>query len=238
MLNGPLEKLKIKGIQYDDNNHCGKPVGEYVAMFNPEKYVESHQVNYDSSQPHGRRGADQKFQSVGCRRFQFQLLVDGTGAANLEVNKNKKKEDIVTDNITLFKQVTGYDGKIHKNRYCTLNWGSMYVKHSVLQSLTIQYTLFHPNGKPLRATLSVTFVEHIRNEEQERQAKNESPDLTHARLIKSSDNLPLMCFEVYNDVKHYFDIARANQLDTIMEIMDLVPGNELFFPPIDKSDKV
>lgn len=226
----------IKAIQYDDNNHCGKPVDEYVAMFNPETISESLQMSYDSSQPQGRKGTDQKFKNVGARVFQFQLFIDGTGAANLDVNQGKKKEDIVKENIDLFKKVTGYDGQIHKNRYCSLNWGNMYVKHTVLQQMSIQYTFFHPSGKPLRATVSVTFVEHIRNEEQERNAKNESPDLTHARIIKSSDNLPLMCYEVYNDVKHYVDIARFNNLDTLMELIDVSPSSELLFPPINKSD--
>jgi len=62
-------------------------------------------------------------------------------------------------------------------------------------------------------------------------AQDQSPDLTHVRLIKAGDNLPSLCSQIYGDPSYYLAVARANQIDNFRE---LVPGTNVFFPPLEK----
>jgi nucleoid-associated protein YgaU len=56
-----------------------------------------------------------------------------------------------------------------------------------------------------------------------------SPDLTHSRIVKAGDTLPLLSKEIYGTANHYLWIAQQNQLD---DFRNLMPGQRLFFPPL------
>ena len=62
-------------------------------------------------------------------------------------------------------------------------------------------------------------------------AQDQSPDLTHVRLIKEGQDLPSLCNEVYGDPQLYVEVARANRLDNFRS---LKPGTKVFFPPLQK----
>ena len=67
---------------------------------------------------------------------------------------------------------------------------------------------------------------------QGRQANLQSPDLTHRRVVKEGDTLPLLCREIYGAPAYYLRVAQVNGLD---DFRILTPGQELFFPPFDTS---
>ena len=56
-----------------------------------------------------------------------------------------------------------------------------------------------------------------------------SPDLTHSRIVKNGDTLPLLTKEVYGTSAYYLRVAQVNKLD---DFRNLTPGQELFFPPL------
>jgi nucleoid-associated protein YgaU len=62
-------------------------------------------------------------------------------------------------------------------------------------------------------------------------AQDESPDLTHVRLVKAGDNLPSLCDAIYGDPQMYLKVAEANGID---DFRRLVPGTRIFFPPLEK----
>jgi nucleoid-associated protein YgaU len=59
-----------------------------------------------------------------------------------------------------------------------------------------------------------------------------SPDLTHYRIVKAGDNLPLMTQRIYGDPKYYLEVARVNKL---VNFRNLKPGQAIYFPPIEKQ---
>ena len=50
--------------------------------------------------------------------------------------------------------------------------------------------------------------------------------------VKKGDTLPLMCFKIYGDSKYYVQVAAVNRLS---DFRNLQVGNEIFFPPFDKT---
>jgi nucleoid-associated protein YgaU len=100
-----------------------------------------------------------------------------------------------------------------------------------LKSVNIQHASFARNGAPLRATLKTTFVEDLEPAKRLKQDGLSSPDLSHTRIVKSGDTLPLLAKEIYGSAEHYLRLAQANQLD---DFRNLTPGQTLIFPPLEK----
>ena len=61
---------------------------------------------------------------------------------------------------------------------------------------------------------------------------NKSPDLTHFRIVKAGDTLPLMTYAIYGDSKYYLEVAKANNL---INFRKLDAGQRIFFPPLQKQ---
>ena len=62
-------------------------------------------------------------------------------------------------------------------------------------------------------------------------AQDQSPDLTHLRVIKAGDKLPVLCNEIYGDPRLYLRVAQANGID---DFRNILPGMRIFFPPLEK----
>jgi len=217
-----LEKLKIIGLRDSTESSIGVPFSMYIAMFNPEKFSVTNQVEYKYDYTPGSTGSEQRFDKVSPRSFSLEFMIDGTGASG-EIK-------IVDAEIKLFKLTVGYIGDTHRPTYLIINWGTFVVR-CILKSLTINYTLFNLAGIPLRATLSASFEEYITPKLQELQNFLSSPDVTHVRDVKA-DRLDFMSYTIYKDPKYYMELARVNNLS---QFRKLKTGDKIVFPPFETS---
>ncbi len=219
--NGELEKLLIKS--YDQADYSGEPIGEFRAFINPNEITMAYEMEYDSAQGSGTTGSRMEFKKVKPGDLALTFFIDGTGANGVLVD--------VQEQVDLFQTVTGYNGDIHRPNYLKVTWGTLQIKRCVLKSASIAYKLFKPSGIPLRAVISANFTDNSDDETRVAFAQDQSPDLTHMRIIKDGDTLPLMCYRIYGSPHHYIEVAKANGLDNFRQ---LVPGEQLFFPPLEK----
>lgn len=128
------------------------------------------------------------------------------------------------------------EGKIHEPAYLRISWGKWPLSEGGLsqgfdcrlKSVDVKYTSFARNGAPLRAELSTSFVESLDPPKQAAKDGMTSPDLSHRRLVRAGDTLPLLCAEIYGSPRHHVAVARINELD---QLRFLAPGQELLFPP-------
>jgi nucleoid-associated protein YgaU len=110
-----------------------------------------------------------------------------------------------------------------------LFWGSLAFS-ARLTDYSLTYTLFKPDGTPLRAKADVTFAHYQSPELISQLEDRQSPDITHHIVVKAGDTLPVLCERVYGDNRHYIDVARHNRL---VDFRHLMPGRKLVFPPLD-----
>lgn len=101
----------------------------------------------------------------------------------------------------------------------------------MLSELTLEYKLFDNEGQPLRAIGKATFSESTSPKLAGKIENLQSPDLTHKRTVQAGDTLPLMTERIYGDSKYYLEVAKINNL---VNFRQLKPGQELFFPPLEK----
>lgn len=222
MADGLLVKLTITPFADSETVQTGSPAGPpFVAQFNPETLTVNNEIEFGpEEEAHGDIGGEAKFKSVKPRTFTFDFLLDGTGAAGLKIE--------VLAQIELFKQTVGFAGDIHRPRFLVLNWGP-FIATCVLESFSITYKLFRPNGTPLRANLSATFREHKPPELKEREKNLSSPDIVHAHRVKEGEHLSLITHRVYKEPGYYIHVAAANALNNLRT---LKPGAMLYLPPL------
>ncbi|MBK9749021.1 MAG: peptidoglycan-binding protein [Anaerolineae bacterium] len=101
---------------------------------------------------------------------------------------------------------------------------------AIVESVNQKFTLFAPNGNPLRATLSLTLREYKSIQEQVEELKLNSPDHTKRRMVKRGETLSQIAWEEYRDPQMWRVIAEANRLTNLR---DLTPGTELELPAIE-----
>jgi hypothetical protein len=87
--------------------------------------------------------------------------------------------------------------------------GSDFPFFGVISGLTQNFTLFKPDGRPVRANLNVTFTEFIAPEVDQRKL---DPEFT-TRIVKRGDTLSGIAAEMYGDPALWRAIALANRLD-------------------------
>jgi LysM repeat protein len=83
----------------------------------------------------------------------------------------------------------------------------------IVESVKQKFTLFSPEGVPLRATLSVTFREYKTLEEQLAQLNLMSPDRTHSHVVQNGDTLSSLAARFYQNAGHWRFIADENEIE-------------------------
>lgn len=224
-----LEKLKIH--VYDNRERTGAPLPgqSFEVMFNPESYSQSFENIFQEPQAVNSSGAEAKYAMSRPADLTLKLIIDGTGVSTYGITNLLGGKMDVQKKVDDFLQKTSYmDGKTHEPKFLIVSWGKLNFSCR-LKSVTINYTLFDNSGIPLRAELNTVFINDIETKKRLKKENKSSPDLTHWRVVQAHDTLPLMCEEIYGSPHYYIQVAKINKLN---KFRDLVPGQELFFPPI------
>jgi hypothetical protein len=222
MPGGKFEKIKI----YAYNGKAERVGTPFTAMINPESYVLDYKVEFQAPQGNGTSAAQQIFTMKKPEEMQFEFLFDATGI----IDDNPR--DNVFDDIDKFKRLLlDFDSDSHEPYYFKLVWGK-FVFTGRCNTLTITYKLFNSDGSPIRAVCKVGFKASIDEKLRVAIENVHSPDLTHKRIVKHGDTLPLLCYQVYGDAKYYIQIAAVNKLQNFRSIH---AGDVLYFPPIVKT---
>lgn len=83
----------------------------------------------------------------------------------------------------------------------------------IVESVRHKFTLFSPDGVPLRATLSVTIREFAPLHEQLPRTNKSSPDKSHAHVLRQHETLTGIAYVYYLRPGVWRPIADANEID-------------------------
>lgn len=237
-MSGELKKLEIKA--YSDPQFSQEIAnGEFRTLVNPEKYSYKYKIEQNEDQASGTSSSSPRFNKVPPENLELEFVFDRTGVIVDYGSPNSDSDDKVfkdegsgvIDDIETFKRVVfDYNGDEHRPNYLIISWGTLLFK-GTLSEMDISFKLFKPSGMPLRATARAKFKGFVEDNLRVAMENNSSPDLTHVRIVKQGDTLPLMAFKIYGDSKYYLEVAKAN---SITNFRKLSVGQRIFFPPIDK----
>jgi nucleoid-associated protein YgaU len=237
-MSGELAKIKITAYKTSSFEESKKiSSGEFKALVNPEGYTRSYKIKYKDQQASGTKSQQMKFEKIEPEDIEFEFLFDKTGAlpgtfkaTDDEGIQQEGKEGIWPDIEKFKKVVYDYKGEIHQPPFLIIQWGELLFK-CVLRDMSINFKLFRPDGTPLRAVAKAKFTSTVENELRVRQEAKSSPDITHVRIVKEGDTLPMLAYQIYEDPSYYIQVAKANNL---FNFRYLEPGTKIFFPPIEK----
>ncbi len=237
-MSGDLIKLQIKAFS-DEQFSTEVANGEFKTLLNPEKYSYKYKIEQNEEQASGTSSSAPRFNKVPPEDLELEFVFDRTGVivdyGSPETDKDDKvfkdEGNGIIEDIETFKRVVfDYNGDEHRPNYLIISWGTLLFK-GTLSEMNITFKLFKSNGMPLRATVNAKFKGFVEDDLRVAMENNSSPDLTHIRIVKEGDTLPLMTFRIYGDSKYYLEVAKAN---SITNFRKLKVGQQIFFPPINK----
>lgn len=217
-----LEKLKIKAYKSVHRLPGDLVSPPFEAMFNPESLSQGYDIKY------GKNGRNPVIQP---ENLTLNLVLDGTGVNAMGIRRldNHKK---VSERVEELLQLTfRMNGDIHEPNYLVMEWGDV-IFSCRLRHVEVKYTSFNRDGTALRAELTVALVSDMSDEKRMAEENTSSPDLTHSRIVRSGDTLPLLTKQVYGSSAYYLRVAQINDLD---DFRHLTPGQEIYFPPLDTT---
>lgn len=228
-LAGPTkDKLMITAYEVNEDGTVGTLSKDlsFTVMLNPATYKHDKSINYSGAGaaniPQGASAATPKFKNTGSEKLSFNITIDGTGALGVCSCSVSDQTEILN------KVVYAYKGDTHEPNIVQVAWGDLFFTGR-LTSMSTEYTLFSPDGKPLRAKITLAFTDYMSIREEALKANKSSPDLTHMVEVKAGDSLPLLCDRIYKNSAYYLEVAKANGITNFRNIK---PGTRLNFPPL------
>ena len=137
----------------------------------------------------------------------------------------------ITDKIKKLEQAAHVAGEQHKPPLVVFSWGNLNFK-GIISDLSVEYTMFSMEGKPIRATVSLTMAEGKDPSLSAKESPFESPDRTKSRVVVEGMSLWSIAWEEYDDCEKWREIAKANN---IMNPLDIRPGQVIQIPALDSD---
>ena len=150
----------------------------------------------------------------------------------------------VTGQTNKFYSLVKMSGEDHAPPRCRFGWGDAFpglINQSgqvtgtrkafecVVESIEQSFTLFSPDGVPLRATLTLALREYKTLETQLQQLNLQSSDHTRVHTVQRGETLPQIAFQAYRDPSLWPLIAETNN---IIRPRQLEAGTVLNLPPV------
>jgi len=232
LLNQKLKKLTIKA--YTSSARSGLPIGTFEAMYNPTSFSQKYEIAYGKNQGFDSGSRPANYARSRPMELSLKLVLDGTGVDEIGLSSLLGRKT-VSERVKQFVDLTfRVNGQIHEPNYLVAEWGGKQdgglIFSCRLESVNVTYTSFNRDGSPLRAELDINLIADEDVKKRVKKENKSSPDLTHARIVKSGDSLPLLTKEVYGVPDYYLRVAQANNLD---DFRNLTVGQELLFPPLE-----
>lgn len=229
---GQLQKAQLLFFKTDDlaKKHLdnldegGQPAAGFEFFINP------HTITVEKSVQLKRDEANEGPESVSYSKTHPITLSIG----EMWFDTYEERVSVRTIYINRLERLLDYVEDTHVPPVVVFNWGqfSSTVENPsewkfFVTKLKVDYTMFLPDGTPVRAKVGLT-LEQV-PDSAEKKPDKESPD--HAKLytVKSGDTLQGIAMAEYENPGEWRRIANTNNLD---DPMDLRPGMKLLVPPI------
>lgn len=211
------QKLQIKAISGKAKNEFGNG-GTLKCQFNPSQFDVSSNVNYGPLKSTGSGATSQQFIDVDADTLSIELFFD----------TSQQRADVRSEYVDHIDTLLGPDSEDHAPPLVKVIWPNTQTFVALLTKADKSFTMFLPDGTPVRATVNCTFKE-VKPSDYRDEVKPESTDKSKSHIVTEGDTLWLIAADEYEDPEHWRTIARANDIENPRNIQ---PGTELELPPL------
>ncbi|MBU0654305.1 MAG: LysM peptidoglycan-binding domain-containing protein [Gammaproteobacteria bacterium] len=209
-----MEKAQIINLDVEGKN--------LEVLFNPTEYSLEIGNSYQETALPGLQSPVLQFINGNIRTLTMELLLDAWS------NVNKTNADLLAEIDTL-RSMMAIDAKLHAPPRVMFKWGELEFT-SIIANLSQRFTMFNTNGKPVRATLNVTFKEYLPISKQMELLRLQSVDKTKRRILTADDSIWSIAAREYGHPREWRRIARHNRIE---DPLSLIPGDALVLPPVE-----
>jgi nucleoid-associated protein YgaU len=198
-------------------------------MFNPKEYTFTKKNSWSAPKNKGGNVPEYEFGGGEPASLTLQLFFD-TFETGEDVRT--KHTDAVWKLMMVDERLRDRTSQKARPPRVRFQWGQAWSFDAVIMSITQKFTLFGKDGRPLRATLDVTF-QQVKDELFYPKQTSTAPNGAGGRrqaTVKAGDNLASIAHEEYGDPAQWRPIADANRLTNVR---DLKPGTPLELPALD-----
>jgi Contractile injection system tube protein/LysM domain len=192
------------------------------AWFNPKEYTLARQNKWEVKPVPGAGLPNAQFGGSQPHKINIELLFDDSDAHDGNVST-------ITQKLLDMMEVNAQFGSGEKNNSrpptVKFGWGPVIWPKAVCDSVSIQYTLFRPDGTPIRAIakLGLTQVAKATAKSSGGGTKRQNPAKQNPTTIaiggirsytvRDGDSLQSIAYAAYGDPNHWRLIADANGVD-------------------------
>jgi len=191
----------------------GKPI---KVLFNPTEYQLTQSNQFTEVGVPGLAVPPLQFGRGNARSLSMQLFFD----------TYEQQTDVRVHTGELIKLLE-IDSKLHAPPVCRFIWGNLTFV-GVLEHANQRFTLFLPDGTPVRAAVDVSFKEFSDTDKQG--GRLQSANFAKQHLVQRGNTLSGIAAQYYGDPALWRHIAEENSID---EPLALRPGQVLSIPPIE-----
>jgi hypothetical protein len=200
-------------------------------LFNPEEFTVEKSNQFAEINIPGLSSPVYQFVRGNARTVTLDLFFD-TYEEKIDVR-------IFTDRITgwdagsmfsglpdALKGLMDIDSDLHAPPVCIFVWGA-FIFQCIVERVSKKFTMFLPEGFPVRATLTTTLKEYREVDVQVKELDLHSADITKKWVVKEGDSLWNIANKEYGNPNDWRLIADANRI-TNPRLLE--PGRQLVIP--------
>jgi nucleoid-associated protein YgaU len=209
------------------NTNSGVRVG---VQFNPEDYTLNRDVNYAQAAIPGLSAPLLQFSHGNMQTLDLELLIDSY-EAHASGGGNAAGEDVRP----LVRRVTdlmNIDPTTHAPPVLLFTWGSLSFT-CVMAKANQKFTMFRPDGVPVRAKVTVSFNEFRNGDLEAKEVKRETADYSKLHVVVQGETLSSIAAQVYSNAATWRPIAILNAID---DPRSLKVGRHLLVPQLPFRD--
>ncbi len=218
-------KGELQPAQIYDVDETGSKLGtvSISCMFNPFEYTVSKSNTFQKKPKNNADVVHAEFKEAGSQTLKLNLVFD-TYEDRKDVSKTTNQLWKLMETKT---RKEGDDTKKVPPPYVAFEWG-VFRFVSVITNMTQRFTLFLPDGTPVRAMVDVTFTQFNDLDDYGKQNPTSGGGpMERIWQVKAGDRLDAIAMEVYNDATKWRYIAERNR---IVHPLQLQPGQQIVIP--------
>ena len=225
-----LQKLTISMIEATSTKGTGKvsatSSGKFTCQFNPVDFTLSKENRWTRSSSTGADMSDLTFGGGKGVSMSINLFFDSTDTGDPVRNQYEPLRNMMLVSQTYKDSKSG----AAQPPWVLVQWGTYIGFAAVIEKLDEKFTLFKPDGTPVRAEVTLK-LEQVADEK--RLPAQNPTTLTEPRrtwVVQEGERLDLIAAIEYDDSAAWRFIADVNG---ILDPMRLVSGQVLKLPPLE-----
>lgn len=192
-------------------------------QYNPKELSIKRSNKLKQEEQKGKDAPKVEFESGSGRQLSLQAFFDTYERGE---NVVKKYIEPLEGLATVDKKTEGED-KTARPPYVILAWGREKFFKGLIKSLGIKYTMFLPDGTPVRATADLNIVE-VPDEPEGQNPSSIGTTGLSSHTVLPGETLDLIAFRELGSARQWQHIAETNGID---DPWALVPGSRLVIAP-------